>query len=414
MCNRSLFLVAVLAAAAAACSEEEPARDEATFEAVVENVLVPRCTFASCHANPTVAAALDLTAEKACNTLLSTSSCLFPDRMRIVPGRPEESFFFHKLTGQGLDETPTGSCAQSNMTMPLGGMALPDDEIALVHDWIAAGASCERGPDDMLPPGGEPAAIAALSASRTAPVAGETIMITVMLDKAAPKEGQMIEIESDSSSISAPVQVVVPAEAAVARFEAYALRPTSRFTLRAISGQSSKNIILRIAGLDITEVLADPIGVDDSRQWVKLHNRTSLPIDLSGYELKAGTSNYELVKLQLAGSLPPGSCALVGGPRQSSPTDPPYWQAVNFTPDLPHVTTGGTGFAVFDRYTAPIDATPTPVDTMLIGSSNDARLLGPDAEIVSPYCATPSTSLSAVRTAPDSCVAATPQPSVCP
>jgi hypothetical protein len=413
MFNRPLFLVAVLVTAAPACSDEEPAKDEATFEAVVKNVLEPRCTFASCHANPTVAAALDLTAEQACNTLLDTPSCLFPDRMRIVPGRPDESFFFHKLTGQGLNETPTGSCAQSNLIMPFGGTALPDDELALVHDWIAAGASCDRNPD-MTPPGGEVPVIAGLSASRTAPIAGETIMITVMLDKAAPKEGQLIEIESDSGSLSAPVQVVVPSEAAVARFEVYALRPTSRFTLRATSGKSSKQLILRIAGLDIAEVMTDPIGVDDGRQWIKLYNRTPLPIDLSGYELKAGMSNYDLVKVQLTGSLPAGSCALVGGPKQSSPSDPPFTLPINFAPDLPHVSAGTTGFALFDRFTAAIDAIPTPVDTMIIGSNNAPGLLGPDAEIPEPYCMTPSTSLTALRTGAGTCVAATPQPSACP
>ncbi len=81
---------------------------------------------------------------KACDTLISQPSCLFPDRMRIVPGRPEDSFFFHKLTGEGLNEAPTGNCggAQTNLLMPFGASELPDSELALVHDWIAAGATC--------------------------------------------------------------------------------------------------------------------------------------------------------------------------------------------------------------------------------------------------------------------------------
>src|SRR5215211_1034499 len=96
--TKTLFVTAALLTATAACgSTDETTNEPATFDAVMQQVIEPRCTFSSCHSNPTVAASLDLSPERACDTLVNQPSCLFPDRMRIVPGHPEDSFFFHKL-----------------------------------------------------------------------------------------------------------------------------------------------------------------------------------------------------------------------------------------------------------------------------------------------------------------------------
>jgi len=403
-------VLALLAITAAACTGGGASSDP-TFEAVVEHVLEPRCTFSSCHASPTIAATLNLTAERACDALVNQPSCLFPDRMRVVPGRPEDSFFFHKMDGQGLNQAPTGSCAPTNLPMPFGGVQLPDDELALVHDWIAAGAACTPNPD--LPPGDLPPALASVTTDRAVPLAGETIAITVALDKPAPEGGLAIALATSSSALSAPVQVVIPGASSTARFEAYALRPTSRLTLRATMGPRSRQLVLRIGGLEVAEVLADPIGIDDGSQWIKLHNRSSLPIDLSGYDLKAGELSYGLVTVPLDGTLPAGGCAVIGGPlRSSTNSEPSYAQIVNFTPDLPHPRLGAAAYALFDRGAAPVDGVAAPMDAVIVGTAN-TRLLSPDAVLASPYCATPAPGMSALRTGPSTCVQAQMQPNTC-
>lgn len=408
----SLLLIATLATAsfAAACTGDEPAK-EPTFEAVVQDVLVPRCTFSSCHTNPTIAASLDLSPEKACDTLVNQPSCLFPDRMRIIPGNPEESFFFHKLTGEGLDEAPTGSCGtQTNLLMPFGASALPAAELTLVHDWIAAGASCTgtgKPPVDTEPK------IASLAASTATPVAGKMFQIILTLDKAAPEGGQMITLDMDQAALSAPVQLMVPAASTTVRFEAYPLRPTSRFAIRAHAGASMKELVLRIAGLEIAEVLADPIGADDQLQWIKIHNTTSLPLDLSGYHLQSGQGSYDALSVPLTGTIPAGGCAVIGGPVQSGAnSEPLFSQLVDFSPDLAHGGAQVTGFALFDD-NAPIGGVKTPVDTMLVGMTNDAKMLGPDAQVGAPFCGTPAEGMSAHRTGAGTCVAAVMQPSAC-
>ena len=410
----SLFLALALATATftAACnSGGETEAQDATFEALVQDVLAPRCTFSSCHTNPTIAASLDLSPERACDTLVNQPSCMFPDRMRIVPGHPEDSFFFHKLTGQGLDETPTGSCGtQTNLLMPFGATALPDNELALVHDWIAAGASCAS---TGITPTKTGPAVASITASTTTPLAGQMVQVTVTLDKPAPEAGVKINLDMDQTVMLAPVQLFVPAESTSVRFEAYPLRPTSRFALRAHADGSAKELILRVTGLEIAEVLADPIGDDDQLQWVKLHNRSSLPLDLSSYRLKSGQGNYDAVSVTLTGTIPAGGCVVIGGPLQSdNNSDPIFSQLVDFSHNLGYGGNQVTGFALFDG-NSPLGGLTTPVDAMLVGATNEARMLGPDAEIANPYCGTPGTGMSARRTGSGACAAASMQPRTC-
>jgi hypothetical protein len=421
MRTSSFFIAAALVAAAAtaACDGDSPADEPATFEDVVAQVLTPKCTFAQCHSATTAAASLDLTPERACEALVNQPACLFPERMRVVPGSPDDSFFFHKLTGQGLDEVPTANCGndsttttRTNLLMPYGASELSSRDLRIVHDWIAAGAACTPGG-----PGPKPGAptIASISASKTAPVAGETITITVTLDKAARDGGQVIALETNSSALSAPVQMIVPTSETAVRFEVYAMRPTSRFTMRARTGTSSKEIVLRVGGLDIAEVLADPAGDDDQLQWIKLHNRSTLPIDLSSYRLQAGQGNYDLVSVALTGSIPAGGCAVIGGPIQTGAnSEPVFSQAIDFSPNLPYGGTQAAGFAVFDASAAPVGGVMTPVDTMLVGVANNSQLLGPDGEVASPFCGTPTPGLSVMRTGPGSCIQSEMQPHTCP
>jgi hypothetical protein len=293
--------------------------------------------------------------------------------------------------------------------MPLGASEVSDDELALVHAWIAAGASCTGKPSQDARP-----AVASITADSIAPLPGQFISITVRLDQAAPVGGQMLTFVTDPSVLSAPTQIMVPASTTSVRFDAYALRPTSRFTLQARTAQSVKEIVLRVAGLDIAEVMSDPVGDDDQLQWIKLRNRGTLEIDLTGYQLQAGQNNYNLVTMPLTGVIPPGGCVVIGGPMQSSANGhPTFSQLVNFTPDLPHAGNHAAGFAVFDSNAVPLGGIATPVDTMLVGATNDAKLLDPNGDITQPHCGTPASGMSALRTGASTCAAAQMQPSSC-
>jgi hypothetical protein len=409
-------LLAVMAATACATqTSDEPAGAPPTMDTVFSQVLEPRCTFSSCHSAPTVAAKLDLSRERACSALVGATSCLFPQRKLVIPSSPDDSFLMHKLTGAGLSESPDGNCsAESNAPMPFGGSTIPDEEIALVREWIAAGAPCESsptGPGPGAPPGAR--LIASLTVDRPALLAGEIVTVTVTLDGFAPDGGQPIDLETDSRALSAPVQVYVPAGKSQVTFEAYAQRPTPLFALVAHSGDSAKTTFQRVTtGLEVAEVLSNS-GHGDS-QWVKLRNRTSLPIDLTGYRLQAGLSSYGLVTVPLTGTLAPGSCLLLGEVTGPTPSGAVTYQPVDFSPNLPTGGSQAAGYAVFDSGAASFNGIHPPLDTVLVGAGNAARLLGDDGQTAAPACATPSAGYSARRTGPTTCVASVPQPTQCP
>jgi hypothetical protein len=408
----SAILVAMaLAATATACQTEQPI--EPTFEAIVEQVVVPRCTFASCHSTQTNAAELDLTPDRLCDALINQPSCLFPDRMRVVPGKPEESFFYHKLANTGLHDLPTDSCsddAKTNLPMPYGAKLLSSEDLKLVHSWIAGGAQCELSGPLPIPAG---PAIASITATKTAPLPGEAITVTITLDQDAPEGGEKVNIATGSNALDAPLLVTVPAGKKTAQFEAFAQRPTSRFALRASTEEGERSLTLRVAGLEIAEVLLDPEGADDQMQWIKLRNRGPNALNLSGYQLRAGQGSYGLMTMNLAGTIPAGGCGVIGGPIQGSAnSSPTFLQAIDFAPDLPFLGAQATGVAVFDTGAGTVGGVATPVDAMILGTTNGG-LLDPDAEVAAPYCDKPATGFSASRTGARTCVQATLQPSSC-
>ena len=77
-----------------------------------------------------------------CAALVGHSSCLFPHKLLVVPGKPELSFLLDKLDGTGLDAAPVKDCADSNEPMPFGAPPLSRDKIAQIRQWIRDGASC--------------------------------------------------------------------------------------------------------------------------------------------------------------------------------------------------------------------------------------------------------------------------------
>lgn len=87
------------------------------------------CTFSSCHGS-TPAGGLDLLPGESHKELVGVASSEKPELMRVVAGDPDASYLMMKMKGDPSivsDEMPPGA-------------PLPADKIALVEDWIAAGA----------------------------------------------------------------------------------------------------------------------------------------------------------------------------------------------------------------------------------------------------------------------------------
>ncbi len=129
-------------------------------------------------------------------------------------------------------------------------------------------------------------------------------------------------------------------------------------------------------GLILTEVLYDVPGEDNGLEWIELYNGTMKTVDLAEYSIGSGGTSYTASTLQLQGTLEPGQCFVVGGPKsEASNNSPVFGQAVDFDPDLQN--SGSTADAV-GLFAVPADklgVDTVPVDAVIYGGSNGSNLI---------------------------------------
>jgi hypothetical protein len=101
------------------------------FSADIVPILRTRC--AVCHLTGEEAGNMSLVPDAAYESLVGVKSPT-TGLVRIVPGKPDESYLIMKLEGTHLAKGGTGT------RMPFGAEPLSADFIKLFRDWIAAGA----------------------------------------------------------------------------------------------------------------------------------------------------------------------------------------------------------------------------------------------------------------------------------
>lgn len=99
-----------------------------TFASIQARVLTPICT--ACHAGAAAPMGLRLDAGSSYALLVGVPSAEVPGLQRIKPGNPADSYLIQKLEGR----------AAVGARMPFGGPYLDDATIAVIRQWIAAGA----------------------------------------------------------------------------------------------------------------------------------------------------------------------------------------------------------------------------------------------------------------------------------
>lgn len=106
-----------------------------TLEEVMARVFRPHCAVPSCHASADPTGRMRLDEDFPRTSLRDVAamgvSCSGQGFVRVVPGDPSRSLLYLKITE---DPPPCGS------RMPQAADPLPDELIALVREWIAAGA----------------------------------------------------------------------------------------------------------------------------------------------------------------------------------------------------------------------------------------------------------------------------------
>jgi len=116
--------------------------ESATYARVAEEIFAERCT--GCHNGTARGRDPVLEPAVAHGVLVGRSSDRVPEVSLVEPGAPERSFLYRKLAGTHLDLCTEHGVAPDDcgdrMPRGLGAVPLTEAELALVRDWIAAGA----------------------------------------------------------------------------------------------------------------------------------------------------------------------------------------------------------------------------------------------------------------------------------
>jgi hypothetical protein len=246
--------------AVSACGSDNPPPDarpgDPTLAAIRAEIFDTTCGLSSCHAPPTVAAKLNLRDSGLCQQMVSRSSCLFSDRLLIVPGKPEASFLINKLRGTNLAGTPDPDCATSNERMPFGQVPLSEAKIAQIEQWIRDGASCG---DEVPVDAGMPldagidsgddglADVASFTAVTTTLKVGETTQATVTLTRGASTVGQILILDpEDVAILGVPNAIVLAYDETTKTFDVLGKQAAAITSLTASSGTNSMALTFTI------------------------------------------------------------------------------------------------------------------------------------------------------------------------
>jgi hypothetical protein len=120
------------------------------------------------------------------------------------------------------------------------------------------------------------------------------------------------------------------------------------------------------SGLVISEVMFNPTGGDNAREWIELFNDSGSAVDLSSYSLGWGGADYAFGTLALPSVLlGPGSYYVIGGPTSDAGNGSPSYDLVaNFAPDLQNPVVIADGIALFQS------GSPNPIHVVLYGLLN--------------------------------------------
>ena len=137
-----LTLLLLTSTAILGCAGDGPAVETATgFDAIQRTIFDVRCLSAGCHSSSDRAGNLVLEAGFAYADLVNVTSfnpaAQSAGLLRVMPNDAERSFLFIKVTN------PTSA---QGVRMPSAAPALSSSDVALIRDWIEAGAPGPGGP----------------------------------------------------------------------------------------------------------------------------------------------------------------------------------------------------------------------------------------------------------------------------
>ena len=128
------------------------------------------------------------------------------------------------------------------------------------------------------------------------------------------------------------------------------------------------------ADLILSEVFYDHSGGDDGYEWVEIVNTSTNSVDLSGYILAWGGTDYGYGQIVLEGAMSACSTFVVGGPDADAENGMPAFSlAANLTPDIQNSGTAADGVALFAPGADVL--VDTPIDAVIYGGANSNGLV---------------------------------------
>ena len=227
--------------------------------------------------------------------------------------------------------------------------------------------------------------IPTLSPMSTSVGLNDTVDLTVTLNVPAPAGGQLVGLATAPAiCASVPVDTVVPAGELSVDFTVTAGACVGTEIVTASIGAATSDSTVNVIdapvfpNLVLAEVYYDGPGADDLFEWVKIYNGTGATVDLSGYSIAWGGTDFTYGALDLVGSVANGECFVVGGPSGDAsngwPAGPMYGQSIDFNPDLQNSGATADGVAIFGIPAASITPASVPVDVVLYGTANASML----------------------------------------
>jgi hypothetical protein len=113
------------------CTDVAPFR--ATMSCIQQFVFTPRCALSGCHASPSAAQGMDLSAGSAWTSIVNVPVLELSGYLRVKPGDPDNSYLVLKLEGQF-------SIIVGDRMPADGSPYLNSNEISVIREWIANGA----------------------------------------------------------------------------------------------------------------------------------------------------------------------------------------------------------------------------------------------------------------------------------
>ena len=124
------YIILILMFSCLNCKKEPAKKLEPAFSSISEKIFVKKCSLYTCHSSAFYdkSGNLDLSGKNTYINLINIPSSTFPEIIRILPGKPDESLLMQRLEGKII------------ISVPLERNCVTKKEIETIRKWIENGA----------------------------------------------------------------------------------------------------------------------------------------------------------------------------------------------------------------------------------------------------------------------------------